>query len=231
MKRISYASAIGSIMYDMACMRPDVAYALSMTCKFQQNPGEEHWKVVKSILKYLRRTKEYFLVCAGQEKLVYTGYTDASFQRDLDDFKSQTGYTFIFNGRIVSWKSFKQATTADSTTEAEYIAGSETGKEVVAISEFLKELGVVPSATCPITIYCNNTSAIAQAKKPRSTNRNKHVPRKYYILRGMVEIEEIRLYYVPTDDNLADPFTKPLSLVKYNGHFENMGIRYIGDWL
>ncbi|KAK4354452.1 hypothetical protein RND71_026646 [Anisodus tanguticus] len=127
MKRITYASAIGSIMYAMTCMRSDVAHELSMTCKFQQNPREEHWKAVKSILKYLRRTKEYFLVYSGQEKLVCTGYTDASFQTDLDDFKSQSRYAFIFNGGRVSWKSSKQATTADSTTEAEYIARSEVG--------------------------------------------------------------------------------------------------------
>ncbi|KAK4370502.1 hypothetical protein RND71_009977 [Anisodus tanguticus] len=208
-----------------------MAYALSMTCKFQQNPGEEHWKAVKSILKYLRRTKEYFLFYGGQDKLVTIGYTDASFQTDLDDFKSQSGYTFISNGGVVSWKSSKQATTADSTTEAEYIAGSKAGKEAIAITEFLKELGVVPSASCPITIYCDNIGSIAHVKEPRSTNRNKHIPRKYHILREMVETEEIRLDYVPTDDNLADPFTKPLSLVKHNGHFKNMGIRYIGDWL
>ncbi|KAK4345018.1 hypothetical protein RND71_035194 [Anisodus tanguticus] len=159
-----------------------------MTCKFQQNPGEEQWKAVKSILKYLRRTKDYLLVYGGEEKLADTGYTNASFQRDIDDYKSQSGYTFIFNGGAVSWKSSKQATTADSTTEAEYIAGSEADK-------------------------------------------NKHVPKKYHILREMVETEEIRLDYVPTDDNLADPFTKSLSLVKHNGHFENMGIRYVGDWL
>ncbi|KAK4364466.1 hypothetical protein RND71_015824 [Anisodus tanguticus] len=107
MKRIPYASAIGSIMYAMTCTRPDVAFALSMTCKFQQNPGEEHWKAVKSILKYLRQTKDYFLVYGGEEKLAATGYTDASFQTDLDNFKSQSGYTFIFNGGAVSWKSSK----------------------------------------------------------------------------------------------------------------------------
>ncbi|KAK4353214.1 hypothetical protein RND71_028732 [Anisodus tanguticus] len=204
MKRNTYTSAIGSIMYAMTCTRPDVAFALSMTCKFQQNSGKEHWKAVKNILKYLRRTKEYFLVYGGQEKVVVIGYTDASFQTDLDDFKSQSGYAFIFNGGVVSWKSSKQETTADLTTEAEYIVGSEASKEVVSIFEFLKELGVVPSASHPITIYCDNTGAIAQAKEPRSTNRNKHVQRKYHILREMVESKEIDLNYIPTDNNLAD---------------------------
>ena len=61
MSKIPYASAIGSIMYAMICTRPDVSYALSMTSRFQSNPGEGHWTVVKNILKYLKRNKDSFL--------------------------------------------------------------------------------------------------------------------------------------------------------------------------
>ena len=60
MDKIPYASAIGSIMYVMLCTRPDVSYALSMTSRFQLDPGECHWIAVKNILKYLRRTKNIF---------------------------------------------------------------------------------------------------------------------------------------------------------------------------
>ena len=59
------------------------------------------------------------------------GYCDASFQTDIDDRRSQTGYLFTLNGGAVSWKSSKLSTTADSTTEAEYIAAFETAKEAV----------------------------------------------------------------------------------------------------
>ncbi|KAI3672996.1 hypothetical protein L6452_39102 [Arctium lappa] len=51
MSGIPYASAIGSIMYAMICTRPDVSYALSMTSRYQQDPGEGHWIAVKNILK------------------------------------------------------------------------------------------------------------------------------------------------------------------------------------
>lgn len=231
MKRIPYASAIGSVMYAMTCTRPDVAYALSMTGRFQQNPGEEHWKAVKTILKYLRRTKEYFLVYGGQQELSVTGYTDASFQTDHDDYKSQSGYVFVLNGGAVSWNSSKQATLADSSTEAEYIAASEAAKEAVYLLEFVKELGVVPSANSAIPLYCDNNGAVAQAKEPRATNRNKHVPRKYHLIREIIERGDVKLERVHTDSNLADPFIKPLCVAKHNGHFENLGIRYVGDWL
>ena len=83
---------------------------------------------MKKIRKYLRRTKDVFLVYGGEEELVVTSYTDASFQIDKDDSKSQSGFMFKVNGGAVSWKSFKQESVADSTTEAEYTTASEAAK-------------------------------------------------------------------------------------------------------
>ncbi|CAA0834177.1 cysteine-rich RLK (RECEPTOR-like protein kinase) 8, partial [Striga hermonthica] len=87
MNNIPYASAIASIMYAMLCTRPEVAHALSVTSKYQSNPGEEHWKAVKMILKYLRRTKDIFIVYSKVE-LKLEGFTDSGFQSDKDDYKS-----------------------------------------------------------------------------------------------------------------------------------------------
>ena len=102
MSVIPYASAIGSIMYAMLCTRPDVAYALSVASRYQSNPREAHWVAVKNILKYFRRTKDKFLVYGGEQELVVNGYTDASFQTDKDDFRSQSGFVFCLNGGAVS---------------------------------------------------------------------------------------------------------------------------------
>src|SRR3954463_13651090 len=126
-------------------------------------------------LKYLNRTKNMFLVFGGDEELVVKGYTDSSFMTDPNDFKSQSGYVFTLNGGAVSWKSSKQDTIADSTTEAEYIAAGDAAKEGVSMKEFLIELGVVPSVQKPMEIYYDNNGAIAQAKEPRSHQKNKHV--------------------------------------------------------
>ena len=127
MSRIPFASTVGSIMYAMICTRPDVSYALSMCSRYQADSGEGHWMAVKNILKYLRRTKDAFLIY-GDGELEVTGYTDASFQTDKDDYKSQLGYIFCLNNGVVSWKSSKQKTVADSTIEAEYIDAAETAK-------------------------------------------------------------------------------------------------------
>ncbi len=67
----------------------------------------------------------------GGGDLQLDSYTNSDFQLDIDDRKSTYGFVFICNGSAVSWKSSKQSTTADSTTEAEYIAASDAAKEAV----------------------------------------------------------------------------------------------------
>ena len=229
MNAVPYASAIGSIMYAMLCTRPDVSYALSVTSRYQADPGEGHWTAVKNILKYLRRTKDAFLVYGSEEELVVSGYTDASFQTDKDDYRSQSGFVFILNGGAVSWKSSKQETVADSTTEAEYIAASEAAKEGVWIRKFISELGVVPSASSPLDLYCDNSGAIAQAKEPRSHQKSKHILRRFHLIREIIDRGDVKICKVHTDLNIADPLTKPLPQPKHEAHTRAMGIRYLND--
>ncbi|KAL0324646.1 UNVERIFIED_CONTAM: Retrovirus-related Pol polyprotein from transposon TNT 1-94 [Sesamum calycinum] len=120
LKRISnipYASAVGSIQYVVQCTRPDVAYSLSVTSRYQACAEEAHWSAVKIIL---------------------------NFQSDDGDAKSQSGFIFKLNGGVLAWKSAKQATTTDSNMEAEYIATSEAAKEAIWMKNYIQELGVVP---------------------------------------------------------------------------------------
>jgi len=229
MNKIPYASAIGSIMYAMISTRPDVSFALSMTSRHQSDPGESHWTAVKSILKYFRRTKDMFLVYGGEEELVVNGYTDASFQTDPDDSQSQSGFVFTLNGGAVSWKSSKQETVADSTTEAEYIAAAEAAKEGAWMRKFLIELGVFPNASSPLNLFCDNNGAIAQAKEPRNHSKNRHVLRKFHLIREIIRRGDIKICKIHTDLNVADPLTKALSQPKHEAHMRAMGIRYLLD--
>nr|GFB33820.1 retrotransposon protein, putative, Ty1-copia subclass [Tanacetum cinerariifolium] len=92
MQNVPYASVVGSIMYVVRCTRPDVAFVQNITSRFQQNPNELCWTIVKTILKYLRNTKDMFLVYGGNPKaeLRVECYCDAGFETDRDDTKSQT---------------------------------------------------------------------------------------------------------------------------------------------
>ncbi|KAL0455687.1 UNVERIFIED_CONTAM: Retrovirus-related Pol polyprotein from transposon TNT 1-94 [Sesamum latifolium] len=214
MSNIPYASFVGSIQYVVQCTRPDVAYALSVMSRYQACAGKAHWGAVKSILKYLKRTKDMFLIYGGGE-LILEGYSDASFQSNDDDAKSQSDFVFKLNGGVVAWKSSKQDTTADSTTEAEYIAASEAAKEAVWMKNYIQELGVVPSIAEPVVILCNNNGAIAQAKEPRPHHRSKHILRRYQLLREMVSRDDCRMDRVSSAENTADPLAKLMSQVAH----------------
>ena len=85
-----------------------------------------------------------------KEKLVVRCYTDASFNTDKDDSKSQSGYLFTLNGGAIAWKSSKQSVVALSTTESEYIAASEAAQKVGWMKKFISDLVVVPSIHNPI---------------------------------------------------------------------------------
>ncbi|KAL0401967.1 UNVERIFIED_CONTAM: Retrovirus-related Pol polyprotein from transposon TNT 1-94 [Sesamum latifolium] len=203
---------------------------LSVTSRYQACAEEAHWSVVKTILKYLKMTKDMFLIYDGGE-LILEGYGDASFQSDDDDAKSQSGFVFKLNGGVVAWKSSKQDITTDSTTEAEYIAASEAPKEVVWMKNYIQELGMVPSIVEPVVIFCNNNGAIAQAKESRSHHRFKHILRCYQILREMVSRGDVRMDRVSSAENTTDPFTKPMLQITHTQHLDKMGLRSMGDWV
>ena len=136
---------------------------------------------------------------------------------------------FCLNGGAISWKSSKQDTVVDSTTEAEYTAVSEVAKEAVWIKKLITRLGVVPSISNPMDVFCDNNGAIVQAKEPRSHQRSKHILRRFHLIREIVDRGDVKICKVSTNDNVADPLTKPLPQAKHESHIRSMGIRYLLD--
>ncbi|KAA0034962.1 gag/pol protein [Cucumis melo var. makuwa] len=174
MSNILYASAVGSLMYAMLCTRPDICYLVGIVSRYQSNPRRDHWTTVKNILKYLRRTKDYMLVYGSKDRIL-TGYTDSNFQTDKDARKSTSGSVFTLNGGAVVWGSIKQSCIVESTMEAEYVAACEAAKEAVWLKKFLTDLEVVPNMHLPITLYCDNSGAVANSRESRSYKRGKHI--------------------------------------------------------
>nr|GEW79237.1 hypothetical protein [Tanacetum cinerariifolium] len=154
MQNVPYASVVCSIMYDTA---------------------------VKTILKYLRNTKDMFLVYSGnlEAELRVECYCDA-----------------------VDWKSSKQSTTAMSATEAEYIAASGAGMEAVWIRKFILGLGIVPTINEPIRMFYDNSAALHFANEPGVQKGARHFHRKYHYVRECIKLGEIKFLKVHTDDNL-----------------------------
>ena len=153
------------------------------------------------------------------------GYSDASFQTDRDNFRSQSGWVFTLNGGAISWKSSKQETVADSTCESEYIAASEAAKEAIWLKNFIGDLGVVPAIKEPMEIFCDSESVVALAKEPRDHGRSRHIDRKYHFIRHRIEEGLLVAKRVSSDENPADPLTKGLTRVKHLQHAWSIGLK------
>ncbi|XP_057468143.1 secreted RxLR effector protein 161-like [Actinidia eriantha] len=217
MRLVPYASAVGSLMYAMLCTRPDICYVVGMISRYQSNLGSEHWIAVKHVLKYLRRTRDYMLIY-GSEDLTPIGYSDSNFQSDRDSRKSTSGYMFTLGGGAISWRSVKQSCIADSTMEAEYIEVCEAAKETTWLKKFLLELGVVLLVKGPIILHCDNSATIAQSKNPRDHKKAKHIERKYHLIREIAQRGDIAMTKIASAENLADPFTKTLTIKIFESH-------------
>ena len=147
-------------------------------------------------------------LCFGPGKPMLDGFTDADMSGDIDTSRSTSGYLITFAGGLVSWQSRLQKCVALSTTEAEYMAAVEAGKELIWMRDFLEELGV-EQASYPL--YCDNQSAIHLAKNAAYHSRTKHIQRRYHWLRERVEDEDFELMKIHTNDNGSNMLTKSLS--------------------
>ena len=85
---------------------------------------------------------------------------------------------------------------------------------------------MVHSIADPILLYCDNNGAIPQAKEPRSHHRSKHILRRYHLIRDEVKIEKVH-----TEENIADPLTKPLSQKKHDSHVFSYGLKNKHNWM
>ena len=104
------------------------------------------------------------------------------------------------------------------------MAACEAAKEAVWLRKFLLNLEVVPSTSQPITLYCDNSGAVTNAKEPRNHQHRKHIEWKYHLVRDIVQRGDVTMCKIASAENPADPFTKSLPAKSFEGHIENMGV-------
>ena len=122
MKKIPYASAVGSLMYAQTCTRSNISFVVGMLGRYQSDPGLEHGKAAKKVMRYLQGTKYYMLTYKRSEQLKVVDYSDSDYGGCLDSLKSTSGFVFMLANGVISWKSEKQSITTSSTLEAEFFA-------------------------------------------------------------------------------------------------------------
>jgi Reverse transcriptase (RNA-dependent DNA polymerase) len=156
----TYQSAVGSLMYAMIGTRPDLAHAVGVLSQFSAKPGVAHWTALKHVFRYLCGNSDVSIIYDGKKNNAsLTGYVDADWAADKNDRRSLTGYVFILCGGAVSWSSKKQSSMAQSSTEAEYMAGAHAAKEIAWLRTFLSEIGEIQNS--PTSLWIDNQSAIA----------------------------------------------------------------------
>ena len=98
MKKISYASVVGSLMYAQVCTHPDIAFHVNALGRYLSDPGLDHWKDVKKVFRYLQGTKDHVLTFEKSDQLQVIGYSDSDFVGCPDDWKSTSGFIFMMAG-------------------------------------------------------------------------------------------------------------------------------------
>ena len=115
--------------------------------------------------------------------------------------------------------------------ETEYVAACEAVKKAVWFKKFLSDLGVVRMEQVPITLFSDNSGAVAQSKDPRNHKKGKHIERKFHIIRDIVAWGDVVVAKIDSAKNLVDPFTKALPQRTFESHLEEMGVRLVHNRL
>jgi Reverse transcriptase (RNA-dependent DNA polymerase)/gag-polypeptide of LTR copia-type/GAG-pre-integrase domain len=219
-----YQQLIGSLMYGSIGTRFDITHDVGVLSRHNHTPGKRHHTAVKRVFRYLRGASDNYILYDGRSSIEGPViYCDADWAGDPSDRKSISGYTAILSGAAISWSSKKQATVSLSSTEAEYIAAARAAQEATWIHTFLSEIG--HPLKKPITLYVDNQSAIKLIQNPVAHDRTKHIDIKYHFIRDAQAREIIKVEYCPTNDQVADVLTKPLSHEKHKRFTEQMGLR------
>ena len=238
-EKLRYQAAIGSLLYLMHGTRPDLTFSIIKLSQYLAKPMAHHWEGVKRIFRYIKGTLDTCLVL-GDRKVEMgqcldgdmesddlkglCGYFDSAHANNVS-LKSTCGYIFLLYGSPISWVTKVQKIIALSSTEAEYMAGTEATKETIWLKSLMDVLFKDPGIPWPITLYGDNQGCLSLAKNPVFHSRTKHIKLRYRFITQAVQEGTIRVKHVPTKDELADGFTKPLSKEQHWNHMGRLGLK------
>ncbi|KAJ9558624.1 hypothetical protein OSB04_013238 [Centaurea solstitialis] len=199
-----YRAMIGSLLY-LTASRPDIVFSTGVCARYQCDPRDSHLKAVKRILRYLKGTPDFGLWYPKGSSFELIGYTDSDHAGCKLDRKSTSGACQFLGDKLVSWSSRKQNCVSLSTAEAEYIAAACCCSQVLWMKTQLADFGYTMNR---IPIYCDSQSAILITANPVQHSKTKHIDIRYHFIKDHVEKGNIELYFVESDLQLADLFTK-----------------------
>jgi len=219
-----YQSMLGSVMYLMTGTRPDISYTVEVLSRFGHDPSKQHMAAMIRLLRYLKGSKDWKL-CIGGASSQLKVYGDADYTGCRDDFKSTSGFVITYGG-AVDWRSHKEKSVAQSTTDAEYYAFRHACIRLLEASHLLHKMGIAEIS--PPVLYSDNESCLKSLRNGiyRSTEGATHISTKFFLAADQVQEGKVEVAYVSTAEMLADGFTKPL-LKPTHQHFCRM-IGHVG---
>ena len=203
---------IGSLMY-LTASRPDLQFAVCMCARYQSKPTKKHLETVKRVFRYLQGTN-----------MALTAYSDADHAGCQDTRRSTSGGAQFLVDKLVSWSSKRQLSTSISSTEAEYIAMSSCCAQILWMRSQMSDYGFMYNK---VPMYYDNRSAIALCCNNVQHFKSKHIDIRHHFIREQVEKGIVELYFVKTEFQLADIFTKALPRERFQFILPRLGMKSI----
>jgi hypothetical protein len=185
-KLVTYALAVGSLIYAQIYTRPDLAFVTGILGKYQKNPGISHWNGIKKPLRYIQCTNDLMLTYERSNSLEIVGYSDLNFASYLDTDRSTSGYVFKLTDGAISWSSSKQTVMTSSTMYAKFVACYEAVGQVMWLKNFVSGLRVVESIERTLKLYCNNERAVFYAHNNKKTKTVNHINIRFYVVKEKI---------------------------------------------
>ena len=209
-----YREKIGSLIYLMICIRPDIAFAVSFLARYSDKVNKVVCTAVTRLLQYVYNTKDYTLKLSGDDPVI-TVFTDSDWAGCRETRLSTGGFIIFLGLGPIAWGSKVQKSPAQSVQEAEYMAMNDPLKIVQWLRWLLSETRVgrvIETLKYSSAVLGDNTAAHALAENPVASSKSKHIALKYHYVRHLRVCKVIHLGHVDSKSNCSDPLSKPVTI-------------------
>ncbi|KAH9782217.1 hypothetical protein KPL71_008805 [Citrus sinensis] len=196
-----------------------MTFFLGMEIKQNEN---EVFISAKRVLRYVKGTCNFGIKFTRSKEFKLFGYSDSDWGGSIDDMKSTSGYCFTLGSGVFSWSSKKQEIVAQSTAEVEFVAATAAVNQALWLRKILIDLNLEQEESTEILV--DNQAAIAISQNLVFHGKTKHFNIKLFFLREVQKNGVVSLVYCKTEDQVADVFTKPLPVSKFEFFRTKLGV-------
>ena len=204
---------VGRLIYLLAT-RPDISFVVHCLSQFMHSPRKSHLSLALRVLRYLKKSLGKGIYFSPSPVFKLSGFVDVDWGKCLSSRRFVTGYCLFLGNCLISWKSEKQNTVSRSSAESEYRALASVTCEIIWVLNILSCLNV--KELIPVSIFCDNSSAIQIAINPVFHEKTKHIEIDIHFIREKISAGLIKIVKIDSVEQTADIFTKSLGAVQHD---------------